>query len=117
MCVLSAASGSVSNASLRQPATSGGNITYEVVSTHANEQFKIVCWDTLATQLIEPEKKKRKVTPKIESGPMVKNEVTERFQKFIKSDDTNGLELKLDMRDSKQHQNKLSLPFNKISTC
>ena len=29
ICILSA-SGSISNASLRQPATSGGNITYEV---------------------------------------------------------------------------------------
>lgn len=30
ICILSA-SGSISNASLRQPATSGGNITYEVI--------------------------------------------------------------------------------------
>nr|GEZ17736.1 hypothetical protein [Tanacetum cinerariifolium] len=35
----------------------------------ANKQFQIVCWDALATQPIEkPQKKKRKITPKIKSG-------------------------------------------------
>lgn len=36
ICILSA-SGSISNASLRQPATSGGNITYEV------NGFSVIC--------------------------------------------------------------------------
>ncbi|GKD80647.1 B3 domain-containing protein, DNA-binding pseudobarrel domain protein [Tanacetum coccineum] len=33
----------------------------------ANEQFQIVCWDAQATQPIEPQKKKKKITPKIKS--------------------------------------------------
>nr|GEZ99627.1 hypothetical protein [Tanacetum cinerariifolium] len=41
----------------------------------ADKQFQIVCWHALATQPIEePQKKKRKITPKIKSGPVVKNE-------------------------------------------
>jgi hypothetical protein len=38
ICILSA-SGSISNASLRQPATSGGNITYEVNQFSVNRQM------------------------------------------------------------------------------
>ncbi|GJT74691.1 B3 domain-containing protein, DNA-binding pseudobarrel domain protein [Tanacetum coccineum] len=89
----------------------------------ANKQFQIVCWDALATQPIEePQKKKRKITPKIKSGPVVKNEVTERLQKFITGDEMNGSEPKLViqkvlyMSDLKQDQNRLMLPFKKLET-
>ncbi|GJU78145.1 B3 domain-containing protein, DNA-binding pseudobarrel domain protein [Tanacetum coccineum] len=88
----------------------------------ANEQFQIVCWDAQATQPIEPQKKKRKITPKIKSGPVVKNEVTERLQKFITGDEMNGSEPKLViqkvlyMSDLKQDQNRLSMPFRKLET-
>ena len=91
----------------------------QVVSSHANEQFQLVCWDA---QLKEPSKKKRKTPPKIESGPVVKNEVTETLQKFITSDEMNGAELKLViqkvlyMSDLKQDQNRLSLPLNQLIT-
>ncbi|GJU78144.1 B3 domain-containing protein, DNA-binding pseudobarrel domain protein [Tanacetum coccineum] len=36
----------------------------EVVSSHANEHFQIVCWDPLANQHREPDKKKRKIPTK-----------------------------------------------------
>ena len=93
--------------------------TSEDTSSHANEQFQIVCLDALATQ---PSKKKRKTPPKIESGPVVKNEVTEQLQKFIRSDEMNGAELKLVtqkvlyMSDLKQDQNRLSLPLKQLIT-
>nr|GEW50236.1 DNA helicase [Tanacetum cinerariifolium] len=45
---------------------------------------------TLATQPIESENKKRKITPKIESGPMVKIEVTERTDFAMKSPNDEG---------------------------
>nr|GFC42857.1 putative B3 domain-containing protein At3g24850 [Tanacetum cinerariifolium] len=89
----------------------------------ANKQFQIVCWDALAMQPIEePQKKKRKITPKIKSGPVVKNEVTERLQKFITGDEMNGSEPKLIiqkvlyMSDLKQDQNRLDLPLKKLET-
>ncbi|PWA19998.1 hypothetical protein CTI12_AA629780 [Artemisia annua] len=88
----------------------------------ANEQLQIVCWDASATQVKEPSKKKRKTPPKIESGPVVKNEVTEKLQKFITSDEMNGSELKLViqkvlyMSDLKKDQNRLSLPFKQLIT-
>lgn len=84
-----------------------------------SEQFQLVCWDA---QLKEPSKKKRKTPPKIESGPVVKNEVTEQLQKFIRSDEMNGAELKLVtqkvlyMSDLKQDQNRLSLPLKQLIT-
>nr|GEW68035.1 hypothetical protein [Tanacetum cinerariifolium] len=78
---------------------------------------------THSTQPIEePQKKKRKITPKIKSGPVVKNEVTERLQKFITGDEMNGSEPKLViqkvlyMSDLKQDQNRLNLPLNKLET-
>nr|GEX46505.1 hypothetical protein [Tanacetum cinerariifolium] len=62
----------------------------------ANKLFQIICWDALATQPIEePQNKKRNITPKIKYGLVVKNEVTERLQKFITGDEMNGLEPKL----------------------
>ncbi|GJZ17099.1 DNA helicase [Tanacetum coccineum] len=46
---------------------------------------------TLATQPIGSEKKKRKITPKIESGPMMKTEVTKRLTDFaMKSPNDEG---------------------------
>nr|GEY58411.1 hypothetical protein [Tanacetum cinerariifolium] len=80
----------------------------------ANKQFQI------AQPIEEPQKKKRKITPKIKSGPVVKNEVTERLQKFITGDEMNGSEPKLViqkvlyMSNLKQDQNRLSLPLKKL---
>ncbi|GKD79974.1 hypothetical protein Tco_1342595 [Tanacetum coccineum] len=46
---------------------------------------------TLATQPIESKKKKRKVMPKIESGPMLKTKVTKRLTDFaMKSPNDEG---------------------------
>nr|GEY06393.1 hypothetical protein [Tanacetum cinerariifolium] len=64
----------------------------EAKSNHANEQLQIVCWDPLANQHNEPDKKKRRIRPKVDRGPVVKNEVTERLQKFI-TDEINGSNL------------------------
>nr|GFA11081.1 hypothetical protein [Tanacetum cinerariifolium] len=53
---------------------------------------------------------------------MVKNEVTERLQKFITGDEMNGSEPKLViqkvlyMSDLKQDQNRLNLPLKKLET-
>ena len=90
----------------------------------SNQQLQIVCWDALAAQLKDPvpNKKKRNTPPKIKSGPVVKNEVTEQLQKFITSDEMNGSELKLViqkvlyMSDLKQDQNRLSLPLKQLIT-
>nr|GEZ55284.1 hypothetical protein [Tanacetum cinerariifolium] len=65
-------------------------------SSHANEQLQIVCWDPLANQHNKPDKKKRKIPPKVDRGRVVKNEVTERLQKFI-TDEMNGSDLKLSL--------------------
>nr|GFC95720.1 hypothetical protein [Tanacetum cinerariifolium] len=54
--------------------------------------------------------------------PVVKNEVTERLQKFITGDEMNGSEPKLIiqkvlyMSDLKQDQNRLDLPLKKLET-
>nr|GEY71970.1 putative B3 domain-containing protein At3g24850 [Tanacetum cinerariifolium] len=66
----------------------------EAESSHANEQLQIICWDPLANQHNEPDKKKRRIRPKVDCGPVVKNEVTERLQKFI-TDKMNSSDLKL----------------------
>nr|GEW53516.1 hypothetical protein [Tanacetum cinerariifolium] len=82
-------------------------------SNHTNEQLQTVCWDPLANQHNKPDKKKRKILlkfdpnqhkepdkqkrrirPKVDCGLVVKNEVTERLQKFI-TDEMNGSDLKL----------------------
>lgn len=93
-----------------------------VVSSHTNEELQIVCWNpSLANQHKEPDKKKRKIPPKVNCGPLVKNEVTERLQKFI-TDDMNGSDLKLViqkalfMSDLKPDQNRLNLPRKQLIT-
>nr|GEX52799.1 preproricin [Tanacetum cinerariifolium] len=64
----------------------------EAQSSHANEQLQIVCWDPLTNQHNELDKKKRRIRPKVDCRPVVKNEVTERLQKFI-TDEMNGSDL------------------------
>ncbi|PWA55849.1 hypothetical protein CTI12_AA423310 [Artemisia annua] len=92
-----------------------------VVSSHANEELQIVCWDPSANQVKEPDNKKRKIPPKVDCGPVVKNEVTERLQKFI-TDDMNGSDIKLVIQktlflsDLKPDQNRLNLPRNQLIT-
>nr|GEW14535.1 B3 domain-containing protein, DNA-binding pseudobarrel domain protein [Tanacetum cinerariifolium] len=109
-------------------------------SSHANEQLQTVCWDPLANQHNKPDKKKRKIPPKVDPnqhnkpdkkkrrirpkvdcGPVVKNEVTGRLQKFI-TDEMNGSDLKLViqkvlyMSDLAPRQNRLSLPLKQLLT-
>nr|GEY62435.1 hypothetical protein [Tanacetum cinerariifolium] len=93
----------------------------ETESSHANEQLQIVCWDPLANQHNEPDKKKRRIRPKVKCGPVVKNEVTERLQKFI-TNEMNGLDLKLViqkvlyMSDLAPRQNRLNLLLKQLLT-
>ncbi|GJY56302.1 B3 domain-containing protein, DNA-binding pseudobarrel domain protein [Tanacetum coccineum] len=93
----------------------------EAESSHANEQLQIVCWDPLANKHNEPDKKKRRIRPKVNCGPVVKNEVTERLQKFI-TDEMNGSDLKLViqkvlyMSDLDPGQNRLNLPLKQLLT-
>nr|GFA95801.1 B3 domain-containing protein, DNA-binding pseudobarrel domain protein [Tanacetum cinerariifolium] len=115
-------------------------------SSHANEQLlKTVCWDPLANQHNKPDKKKRKIPPKVDRRRVnkkniikrveceeaesshaneqlqivVKNEVTERLQKFI-TDVMNGSDLKLViqkvlyMSDLAPRQNMLNLPLKQL---
>nr|GEY61715.1 B3 domain-containing protein, DNA-binding pseudobarrel domain protein [Tanacetum cinerariifolium] len=42
----------------------------EAESSHANEQLQIVCWDLLANQHNGPNKKKRRIRPKVDRGPV-----------------------------------------------
>nr|GEV57929.1 integrase, catalytic region, zinc finger, CCHC-type, peptidase aspartic, catalytic [Tanacetum cinerariifolium] len=93
----------------------------EAKSSHANKQLQIVCWDPLANQHNGPDKKKRRIRPKVDHGPVVKNEVTERLQKFI-TDEMNGSDLKLVihkvlyMSDLEPGQNRLNLPLKQLLT-
>nr|GEW08333.1 B3 domain-containing protein, DNA-binding pseudobarrel domain protein [Tanacetum cinerariifolium] len=93
----------------------------EQLQTPANEQLQIVCWDPLANQHNEPDKKKRRIRPKVDYGPVVKNEMTERLQKFI-TDEMNGSDLKLViqkvlyMSDLAPGQNRLNLPLKQLLT-
>nr|GEU45342.1 B3 domain-containing protein, DNA-binding pseudobarrel domain protein [Tanacetum cinerariifolium] len=93
----------------------------EAESSHTNEQLQIVCWDPLANQHNEPDKKKMRIRPKVDCGPMVKNEMTERLQKFI-TDEMNGSDLKLViqkvlyMSDLAPRQNRLNLPLKQLLT-
>nr|GEX20079.1 pectinesterase inhibitor [Tanacetum cinerariifolium] len=79
-------------------------------------------YPTSTQPIEEPQNKKRKITPKIKSGPVVKNEVTERLQKFITCDEMNGSEPKLVIQKVlymsylKQYQNRLSLPLKNLET-
>nr|GEZ24182.1 B3 domain-containing protein, DNA-binding pseudobarrel domain protein [Tanacetum cinerariifolium] len=56
----------------------------EAKSSHANEQLQIICWDPLADQHNEPDKKKRRIRPKVECGPVVKNEFVEENKDYLK---------------------------------
>nr|GEX47791.1 hypothetical protein [Tanacetum cinerariifolium] len=93
----------------------------EAESSHANELLHIVCWDPLANQHNRPDKKKRRIRPKVNRGPVVKNEVTERLQKFI-TNEMNGSDLKLViqkvlyMSDLAPGQNELKLPLKQLLT-
>nr|GEX47792.1 B3 domain-containing protein, DNA-binding pseudobarrel domain protein [Tanacetum cinerariifolium] len=93
----------------------------EAERSHAHEQLQIVCCDPLANQRNRTDKKKRRIRPKFNPGPVVKNEVTEWLQKFI-TDEKNGSDLKLViqkvlyMSDLAPGQNRLNLLLKKLLT-
>nr|GEY06801.1 zinc finger, CCHC-type [Tanacetum cinerariifolium] len=87
----------------------------EVVRSHVNEQLQIVCWDPLANQHREPDKKKRKIPPKVDCGLAVKNEVTEPLQKFI-TNEMNIIDLKFCVKDVRCLLDDVFLPKAEVPT-
>ncbi|PWA76032.1 hypothetical protein CTI12_AA199430 [Artemisia annua] len=102
------------------PAQDLSKDTKSVISRTPGDDGKY--FGKLAAQLEEEKKATRKIPKRMECGPLVSNEVTERLKEFITSDEMNGSDMKLviqktlHMSDLKSDQNRLNLPFNQLET-